>query len=56
MYNKLFALILVIILFPIILIIGVAIVIEDGFPIFFIQKRIFYICIIQNIYKCGYYE
>ena len=40
MYNKLFALILVIILFPIILIIGVAIVIEDGFPILFKQKRV----------------
>ena len=40
MLNRLFALILLIIFCPIFLIVGIAIILEDGFPIFFIQKRV----------------
>ena len=40
MINRLIALILLIILFPIFLIVALAILIEDGFPIFFTQKRV----------------
>jgi O-antigen biosynthesis protein WbqP len=40
MINKLIALILLIILSPILLIVALAILIEDGFPIFFTQNRI----------------
>ena len=40
MLNRLFAVILLIILFPIFIIIAVAILIEDGFPILFSQKRV----------------
>jgi O-antigen biosynthesis protein WbqP len=38
--NRLFALILVCVLFPIFIIVGLLIFIEDGYPIFFTQKRI----------------
>ena len=40
MLNRLFAFILLIILSPIILIVAIFILIEDGFPIFFSQKRV----------------
>ena len=40
MINRLIAIILFFILFPIFFIVAVAILIEDGFPIFFTQKRI----------------
>jgi len=40
MLNRLFALILVILFFPIFIVVGVAIFLEDGFPIFFTQKRV----------------
>lgn len=40
MLNRLFALILLIILFPIFIIVAVAILFENGFPIFFSQKRV----------------
>jgi O-antigen biosynthesis protein WbqP len=40
MYNRIFASILFLLLFPIILIIGIIILIEDGFPVFFKQKRV----------------
>ena len=40
MLNRLFAFILVIIFSPIFIVVGVAIFLEDGFPIFFIQKRV----------------
>jgi O-antigen biosynthesis protein WbqP len=40
MINRFFALILIIIFSPILFIIGVAIIIEDGFPVFFKQKRV----------------
>ena len=40
MLNRIFALILLIILSPIFLLVAIAIVIEDGFPVFFTQKRV----------------
>ena len=40
MFNKIFAVIIILLLIPLFLFIGIVILIEDGFPIFFIQKRI----------------
>ena len=40
MGNRFFALILIVILFPIFLFVALAILMEDGFPIFFTQKRV----------------
>lgn len=40
MLNRLFALLLLIILSPLFLIVSLVILIEDGFPIFFTQKRV----------------
>lgn len=40
MFNRLFALIVLIILLPIFIAVGLAIFIEDGSPIFFKQKRV----------------
>jgi O-antigen biosynthesis protein WbqP len=40
MLNRLFAFILIILFFPLFIILAVAITIEDGFPIFFTQKRV----------------
>ena len=40
MYNKIFALIFLFILSPVFLIVATIILIQDGFPIFFIQKRV----------------
>lgn len=40
MINKILALIIIFIFFPVILLIGTIIVIEDGFPIFFKQRRV----------------
>ena len=40
MLNRLLVLILFFLLFPFFLIIGFAILIEDGFPVFFTQKRV----------------
>ena len=40
MINRFFALILLIILSPVYIIVGVAIVLEDGFPVFFTQERV----------------
>jgi O-antigen biosynthesis protein WbqP len=40
MLNRIFALILIIILFPIFLLVSIAIIIEDGFPVFFTQNRV----------------
>ena len=51
MLNRLLALILIFILSPIFLIIGVAIILEDGFPFLFIQKRIGINYTFFNIYK-----
>jgi O-antigen biosynthesis protein WbqP len=51
MLNRLFALILLIIIFPIFLVIALAIFIEDGSPIFFKQKRVGINYTFFNIYK-----
>jgi O-antigen biosynthesis protein WbqP len=40
MINRLFAFIFILILFPFFLIVVIFIFIEDGFPVFFIQKRV----------------
>jgi O-antigen biosynthesis protein WbqP len=39
-HVKIFAVLIILLLIPLFLFIGIAILIEDGFPIFFIQKRI----------------
>jgi O-antigen biosynthesis protein WbqP len=51
MINRLFALILLIILSPLFLIVAILILIEDGFPIFFTQKRVGINYSFFNIYK-----
>jgi O-antigen biosynthesis protein WbqP len=51
MLNRLFALILLIILCPIFLAVALAIFIEDGSPIFFKQKRVGINYTLFNIYK-----
>ena len=40
MLNKLLALVLIVLLSPVFLIVAVAIILEDGFPVFFKQKRV----------------
>ncbi len=40
MLNKFFAFILVILFSPIFIVVSIAIIIEDGFPVFFTQKRV----------------
>ena len=40
MINRLFALILIILFSPIFVFVAIAIIIEDGFPVFFTQKRV----------------
>ncbi len=40
MLNRLFALVILIVLFPILLFVSFAILIEDGYPFFFNQKRV----------------
>jgi O-antigen biosynthesis protein WbqP len=51
MLNRLFALFLLLILFPIFLTVALAIFIEDGSPIFFKQKRVGINYTFFNIYK-----
>ena len=51
MINKIFAFILLIIFSPFFLIIASLILIQDGFPVFFIQKRIGINYTFFNIYK-----
>jgi len=51
MLNRLFALILLFILSPIFLIVALAIFIEDGFPVFFTQKRVGINYTFFHIYK-----
>ena len=51
MLNRLFALLLLLLLSPIFLIVSIAILIEDGFPVFFTQKRIGINHTFFNIYK-----
>ncbi len=40
MLNRLFALLMLLLLLPVFLIVTLAIIIEDGFPVFFQQKRV----------------
>ena len=40
MFNRIFALILLIILSPIFILVALVILLEDGFPVFFTQKRV----------------
>jgi O-antigen biosynthesis protein WbqP len=51
MFNKIFALTLIIIFSPFFLIISIAIIIEDGFPVFFTQKRVGINYTFFHIYK-----
>jgi O-antigen biosynthesis protein WbqP len=51
MFNRLFALVVLIILSPIFLLVALAIFIEDGSPIFFKQKRVGVNYTFFNIYK-----
>lgn len=51
MLNRLFALFLLIILSPLFLIVAFVILMEDGFPVFFIQKRVGINYVFFNIYK-----
>ncbi len=40
MFNRFFALIIFILLSPLFIIVGFAILFEDGYPVFFAQKRV----------------
>ena len=51
MFNRLFALFLLILLLPIILLVSFAILIEDGTPVFFTQNRVGINYTFFNIYK-----
>ena len=51
MLNRLFALVLLIILSPLFLLVAISIFIEDGMPIFFKQKRVGINYTFFNIYK-----
>ena len=51
MLDKFFSVILLIILSPIFLIVAIAIIIEDGFPIFFTQRRVGINYTFFHIYK-----
>ncbi len=51
MINKVLALILLVLFSPIFLTVGIFIVIEDGFPVFFSQKRVGISYSFFNIYK-----
>ncbi len=51
MFNRLFALIIFIVLIPVFVIVALVIFIEDGFPIYFKQKRVGVNYTFFNIYK-----
>jgi O-antigen biosynthesis protein WbqP len=51
MFNRIFALVIFIVLFPIFLLVAFAILIEDGYPFFFSQKRVGINYSFFNIYK-----
>jgi len=51
MINRILAFILIIIFFPIFIIVAIVIFLEDGFPIFFTQKRVGINYSFFNIYK-----
>jgi O-antigen biosynthesis protein WbqP len=51
MFNRLFALIVLVILSPIFIVVALVILIEDGFPVLFTQKRVGSNYTFFNIYK-----
>ena len=51
MLNRIFALLIFIVLLPLFFVISIAILLEDGFPIFFVQRRIGVNYSFFNIYK-----
>jgi len=51
MFNRFFALVLLVLLSPIFILVSLFIVIEDGFPVFFTQKRVGENYTFFNIYK-----
>jgi O-antigen biosynthesis protein WbqP len=51
MFNRLFALVILLVLSPMFLFIAIAILIEDGYPFFFNQKRVGINYSFFNIYK-----
>jgi O-antigen biosynthesis protein WbqP len=51
MLNRLFGLIILFVLSPVFLIVGISIFLEDGYPIFFKQKRVGVNYTFFNIYK-----
>ena len=51
MFNRLFALIVLVILSPIFILVALVILIEDGFPVLFSQKRVGINYTFFNIYK-----
>lgn len=51
MLNRIFSVIILALLFPIFLLVGFFIYLEDGFPIFFTQKRVGFNYTFFNIYK-----
>jgi O-antigen biosynthesis protein WbqP len=51
MFNRFFAFILIILISPIFIFVTIAIIIEDGFPVLFLQKRVGINYTFFNIYK-----
>ena len=51
MVNKFFAIVLLVVLSPIFILVGFFILLEDGFPVFFTQKRVGENYTFFNIYK-----
>ena len=51
MFNRLFAIFLLFVLSPLFIIVALVILIEDGFPVFFTQKRVGINYTFFNIYK-----
>jgi O-antigen biosynthesis protein WbqP len=51
MLNRISAFILIILFSPIFILVGVVIIIEDGFPVFFVQKRVAINYFFFKIYK-----
>ena len=51
MFNKFFAILLLIVLSPVFILVSLLILFEDGFPIFFMQKRVGVNYTFFNIYK-----
>jgi len=51
MLNRLFAIVLLVLLSPIFIVVALFILFEDGFPVFFTQKRVGENYTFFNIYK-----